>query len=117
VNAARRDCTIPPHTFGQYRIVATGKSTPYGGRARQQLTIIVANRNCAQVIDVRPWADGQRTITAVCELAILSDAPVFVSIVYADVDALKEVTGPAVVIEPVAWSGVLGMRDASPPIR
>lgn len=117
VSSARRDCTIPGGTFGRYRITATGKSRPYGRRPRQQLTIIAANRNCAQVADARPWGEGQRAITAVCELSILSDTPVLISIIYADADALKEPGGPAVVIEAVAWTGVLDMRDASAPPR
>lgn len=101
-------------TAGRYVIRASGTSMPVGAKPRQQLTIIVANRNCAQTIDYTSWTGGSRTIRAICDVTILSDTPVLVSVVYADIQALKVASGPEVVFERVRWDGVLQMRDASP---
>lgn len=115
INAGRRDCVIPGRTAGRYRISASGSSMAIGARPRQQLTIIVNGRYCAQKIDVTSWSGKPRTIRAVCEVAILTDAPVLVSVVYADLQALKEARGPEVRFERIAWTGVLEMRDATDP--
>lgn len=114
INSGRRDCVIPAKTNGAYVIRATGRSMAMGARPRQQLTIIVANRNCAQVINFKAWSGSTRPITASCEVSVLSDMPVLVSVVYADSQALKEASGPDVVFEPVRWSGVVEMRDVTP---
>lgn len=115
VNAGRRDCLIPGRTAGRYRIAATGASMAIGAHPRQQLTIIVSGRICTQKLDLTAWSGRTREIAAVCEVAILSDAPVLVSVVYADLQALKVATGPEVRFERMPWSGVLEMRDASAP--
>jgi len=115
VNAGRRDCVIPGRSAGRYRIEASGASMPIGAHPRQQLTIIVNGRNCTQKLDLTAWTGKTRKITAACEVAILSDAPVLVSVVYADLQALKEARGPDVRFERIPWTGVLEMRDASAP--
>ena len=114
INAGRRDCVIPAKTSGAYVIRATGRSMAMGARPRQQLTIIVANRNCAQTMNIKAWSGSTRPLTASCEVSVLSDTPVLVSVVYADFQALKEASGPEVVFSPVRWSGVVEMRDVTP---
>jgi hypothetical protein len=115
VNAGRKDCVIPAMTAGRYLIQATGSSMSMGPKARQQLTIIVANRACAKIANFTPWTGTTRGVTATCEVSILSDEPVVISIVYADSQALKVASGPAVIIERGRWNGVLEMREIPPP--
>jgi hypothetical protein len=115
VNAGRRDCLIPGRTAGRYRITAQGASMAIGAHPRQQLTIIVGGRICTQKLDLTAWSGRTRAIGAVCEVAILTDTPVLVSTVYADLQALKQATGPEIRFERIRWSGVLEMRDATAP--
>jgi hypothetical protein len=115
VNAGRRDCWIPGRTAGRYRIAASGVSMAVGARPRQQLTIIVGGQICAQKLDVTSWSGKPREIIAACEVAILTDAPVQVSVVYADLQALKEARGPTVEFDRMQWTGVLNLRDATAP--
>ena len=100
-------------TAGNYVISATGTSVAIGKSPRQQITIIVNGRVCAQKINTRAWSENSNTIRAVCEVMILSGSPVLVSAVYADVQALKEARGPELSIERQQWAGVLNMRDAT----
>lgn len=102
-------------TAGRYVIRAAGSSMAIGAKPRQQLTLVVDNRNCAQTLDVTGWSGAARTIRAACEITVLSDAPTVVSIVYADLQALKAAGGPQVTIERLRWGGVLGMREVAPP--
>jgi hypothetical protein len=113
INFGRKDCTIPSMTAGNYVISATGTSVAIGKSPRQQITIIVNGRVCAQKINTRAWSENSNTIRAVCEVMILSGSPVLVSAVYADVQALKEARGPELSIERQQWAGVLNMRDAT----
>lgn len=117
VNSGRRDCVIPGMTAGRYLIRASGASMPVGAAPRQQLTIVVDNRNCAQAFDATVWTGKVRTITTTCEITILSDLPTVVSIVYADLQALKAAGGPEVTFQRLRWSGVLQMREVPPPRR
>jgi hypothetical protein len=113
-NSGRKDCVIPGMTIGRYVIRASGTSMPMGPKARQQLTIIVANRNCAQVKDFTPWSGAPRTLTTECEISVMSDKPVMINVVYADTQALKTASGPVVTIERLPWDGVLAARQTSP---
>lgn len=115
VNAGRRDCVIPAMTAGRYVIKAAGSSMPIGAKPRQQLTIVVDNRNCSQAFDASSWSGSTRTIRTMCEITVLSDAPTLISIVYADLQALKTATGPEVTIERLRWSGVMQMREVPQP--
>lgn len=114
VNAGRRDCVIPGMTAGRYVIEAAGSSMPIGAKPRQQLTIIVDNQKCSQAFDASSWSGATRTIRTTCEITVLSDTPTVISIVYADLQALKAATGPEVSIQRLRWSGVMQMREVTP---
>ena len=129
INTAQTQCILPAMTAGRYLIEAVGVSTatpaaapPVGATATpakvqgamQQITIVTGDRVCGQAQSSKPWTTGQQAIRLDCEVSIMSDAPLPITIVYADVNATKDPRGPGLSIRRLAWNGVLEARAFAP---
>ena len=98
---------IPEMTAGQYAIEAAGTSTSQGADARQTLQINVGVVGCATGQNTTPWPSGARTFRLGCAVIILTDKPLIVRVIYDDVHAIKDPTGPLISIRRLPWQGVL----------
>jgi hypothetical protein len=110
VDASRIQCTIPARTAGRYLVEAAGKSTAKGEGAAQQITIGGSGWQCGPAVNKAPWSKGPRTFHLDCIVDVLSDQPVLVVAVYADVNADKDPAGPTLVFRRVGWNGILDAR-------
>lgn len=119
INPGQTTCTLPAMTAGRYIVKATGTSTAQGVGAAQQLTIVVGNRSCGPATrkpnTTKPWTAGAKTIRLNCEIMVLTDRPLAISAVYADVKATKAPAGPTLIVERVPWEGVLSVSPAPSP--
>ena len=116
VNTGQVTCTLPAMTAGRYLIKASGTSTAQGDGAAQQLTILVGNLSCGPATrkpgGTTPWIAGPKTVRLNCEALILTDRPLAVTAVYADVKATKAPAGPTLTLERLPWEGVLDVAAA-----
>ena len=112
VNTGQTTCTLPAMTAGRYLVKATGTSTSTADGAGQKLAVLVGARNCG-IAERRPsaqapWAKGvTKTLRLNCEIVVLSDRPLPITAIYSDDQATKATPGPTLVIERLAWEGVL----------
>lgn len=114
VNPNTATCTIPAMTAGRYVITASGTSTATADGAAQAVQIAVGTRICGRA-DRRgnpqsPWATGAQTLKVACDVMILTDRPLTVTIAYADDKATKDPKGPTVKIEKAPWDGIMSAQ-------
>jgi hypothetical protein len=114
VTQAQTTCTIPPMTAGRYRARATGTSTSQGEGAVQALSIQIGTRTCGRIDNKTPWPSGPRTVRLDCEMAVLTDQALAVTVNYADAKAAKDPRGPTLVLERLPWDGVLEAQVSAP---
>ncbi|CAN1536600.1 hypothetical protein MCEMIH16_01606 [Caulobacteraceae bacterium] len=111
VNPGQITCTLPAMTAGRYMVVASGTSTATAAGASQKLAVLVGNRNCGvaerKPSPQAPWAKGAKTIRLNCEIMVLTDRPLPVTVVYVDDKATRSAAGPTLRLERVPWEGVL----------
>lgn len=111
VNPGQTTCTLPAMTAGRYLVKASGTSTATGPGASQKLAVLVGSRNCGvaerKPTPQTPWASGAKTIRLNCEIMVLTDRPLPVTVIYADAKATKAPSGPALSLERLPWEGVL----------
>lgn len=116
VNPGQTTCTLPAMTAGRYLVKASGTSTAQGPGAAQQVSIVVGNRACGPAtrkpVPTAPWTSGPKTIRLNCEILVLTDRPLAISAVYADVKATKAPAGPTLTLERLPWEGVLDVAPA-----
>lgn len=116
VNPGQITCTLPTMTAGRYMVKASGTSTATGPGASQKLAVLVGNRNCGMAerkpTAQAPWASGAKTIRLNCEIMVLTDRPLPVTVVYVDDKATKAPAGPALTLERMPWEGVLSTTVA-----
>jgi hypothetical protein len=88
VNPGQTTCTLPAMTAGRYLVKASGTSTATGPGASQKLALVVGARSCGiaerKPTAQAPWASGPKTIRLNCEIMVLSDRPLPITVVYAD---------------------------------
>jgi hypothetical protein len=133
INTAQTQCILPAMTAGRYVIEAVGVSTavtplppaapapavrgaaapakPQG--AAQALTIVAGDRVCGRA-ESPTWTSGVHALRFNCEIAIVSDTPFAITVVYADVNATKDARGPGLSIRRLPWDGVLSARPFVP---
>lgn len=116
VNPGQTTCTLPAMTAGRYMVKASGTSTATGPGASQKLALLIGNRNCGvaerKPSAQAPWASGPKTIRLNCEIMVLTDRPLPVTVVYADDKATKAAAGPVLQLERLPWEGVLSTTVA-----
>jgi hypothetical protein len=120
VSAQQTNCVLPPMTAGRYLVEASGTSTALAAGAVQKMGIIVGQTNCGTAErkpnPAKPWVVGQaKTIKLQCEIQVLTDRPLTISVFYADDKATKLATGPTLTVKRLPWDGVLSSRVGSPP--
>jgi hypothetical protein len=130
VNTAQTQCILPAMTAGRYLVEAVGVSTavtpmpaaptPARGAApakpqaaAQALTIVAGDRVCGRA-ESPTWVSGVHALRFNCEIAIVSDTPFAITVVYADVNATKDARGPGLSIRRLPWDGVLSARPFVP---
>lgn len=104
-------CTFPAMTAGRYIATATGTSTATGPGAAQALLIQVGSLSCGRA-DRKPsadWASGPKTIALKCDVVVMADKPLSVTVFYADDKATKDPKGPTLVLQRAPWEGVLNL--------
>ncbi len=110
INPSQAVCTIPAKTAGSYLVVASGTSTATGAGAAQQITIGGNNWVCAKATTsttAGKWTSGPRTLQAACMIEVLTDQPLPVGVVYADVKADKDPKGPTLKLTAAPWNGII----------
>ena len=114
VGAAEAQCVIPAMSAGRYLIEATGTSTSPGVAPQQALEIVVGGASCGMGRNGKPWSSGPRAFRLDCEATILTDTPLTVRALYADVQATKDAQGPVLTIRALPWNGVLAGHVFAP---
>jgi hypothetical protein len=118
VSPNQTDCIIPAMSAGVYLIEAAGTSTATSAEARQQLTLIAGSRICGEYVTqpnpAKPWATGARTFRANCQITVVTDKPLTVSVRYADLNATKDPKGPLVKVSRLPWDGVVTSQGYLP---
>jgi hypothetical protein len=116
VNPGQTTCTLPAMTAGRYLVKASGTSTATGAGASQKLALVVGARSCGiaerKPTAQAPWASGPKTIRLNCEIMVLSDRPLPITVVYADDKATKAPAGPVLTLVRLPWEGVLATSVA-----
>ena len=132
INTAQSQCVLPAMTAGRYEVDVVGVSTatlpaspapaapakpgaapakPQG--AAQALTIVAGDRICGRA-ESPQWTTGVHALRFSCEIAIMSDAPFPITVVYADVNATMDPRGPGISVRRLPWDGVLSTRPFVP---
>jgi hypothetical protein len=119
VNASETQCLIPSMTAGRYLADATGVSTATADGAAQQITIVAGDQRCTATYNPdpkKPWAVGaKRSFHAGCVFALVSDAPMLVTVLYLDGKATKDPAGPSLALLPQQWTGAFNAVPVSFP--
>lgn len=115
---AQTDCIIPAMSAGVYLVEAAGTSTATSAEARQQLVLLAGSRLCGEYTTQpnpqKPWATGARTFRANCQVTVVTDKPLVISVRYNDAAATKDPKGPLVKISRLPWDGVLTSQGFVP---
>jgi hypothetical protein len=114
VSTSEVQCIIPAMTAGQYLVEATGTSTAQGPDAKQALQISVGVVPCGSGQNNASWPSGARTFRLDCSVAVLTDKPLVVRVIYQDTHAIKDPRGPQLSIRRQPWEGVLTSRVFAP---
>ncbi len=129
VDVSHAQCTIPAMTAGRYLIEAAGVSTanpapppapPVKGAPPakppapvQALTIVTGDKVCGQARTNEPWT-GVHSLKLNCELMIVADTPLVVTVVYGDANATKDPRGPSLAVHRLPWDGVVSSQAFLP---
>jgi hypothetical protein len=114
VNPGQTDCIIPAMSAGHYIIHAAGTSTSQGADAKQQLVIVAGTRVCGNATNTNAWPTGARTFKLDCDVTVITDKPLTLSVRYGDFHATKDPKGPLMSVERAGWEGVLDARVTVP---
>lgn len=114
ISPSEAQCIVPEMTAGQYAIEVAGTSTAQGPGASQTLKIIVGTAPCATGQNTAPWEKGARTFRLGCATTLLTDASLILRVVYDDVHATKDPSGPLISVRRLPWQGVLNVTPYVP---
>ena len=114
VNPGQTDCIIPAMSAGHYIIHAAGTSTSGGADAKQQIIILAGARVCGNATNTNAWPSGARTFKLDCDITVITDKPLTLSVRYGDFHATKDPKGPLMSVERASWEGVLDARVTVP---
>jgi hypothetical protein len=116
---------LPAMTAGRYLVEAVGISTALPAAAApapstrgaaapatpqgaiQAIAIFTGDRACGRV-QSPPWTtSGAHPIRLSCEITVVADAPLPITVSYADSNATMDPRGPGIVVRRLPWDGVI----------
>jgi hypothetical protein len=104
--ALKSECVVPAMTAGRYLILARAGATSTGANATQTLSINLNGQPCA-TLKSAPFTGKKGVPPVVCQVTLLTDAPLTITAAYSVENATADPAGPRLVVRRVPWNGVV----------